>query len=259
MHRRLGVPLIALTLLGSVSWMRLHADGQAAGQQDAGRPATRLIVIDPGHGGDDTGTVSAAGVAEKDITLAVASRLRAALERQPGLAAVLTRTGDQRMPLRDRTALANTRNASVFLSLHVNASAGEALRGAEFSVLTADDTGGVALDTPGTPVPTIGGSTRVLTLVPWERAALRHRNESVRLARMLAATFESAGQLSPRGIQSAPLAVLVGTGMPAVMADLGYLTSPEEAARLGSPEGQDALAGLLRDAVLQFLAEAPAP
>jgi N-acetylmuramoyl-L-alanine amidase len=259
MHRRLSGMILALTLVGSVSWMRLQADDAPSQAPGTALPRVRTVVIDPGHGGEETGAVSPTGLSEKDITLAIARRLRAALDGQPEVVAILTRDDDRRMSLRDRTALANTRRASVLISLHLNTSASDTPHGAEFTVLAVDDADGAALESPGTPVPVAGGATRVIEFVPWDRIALRHRDESLRLARTMAASFESAGQLSLRGVQSAPLAVLTGAGMPAVVADLGYLTHPGDASRLGSAEGQEAIARQLREAVLQFLMETPAP
>jgi N-acetylmuramoyl-L-alanine amidase len=259
MHRRVFGWLLALTLVGSLSWLRTQADAAAAHAQSPGPSGVRTVVIDPGHGGDETGVVSATGLTEKDLTLAIATRLQAALAGQPELVAVLTREDDRRLPLRDRTALANTRKASVLISLHLNASAGDTLRGAEFTVMAADEADGVALPSPGTPIPAAGGTTRLIEFVPWDRVALRHREGSLRLAQVLAGTFESAGQLSPRAVQAAPLAVLTGATMPAVVADLGYLTHADDLARLGSPEGQDAVARQLAEAVRQFLIEVPAP
>lgn len=216
-------------------------------------------MIDPGHGGDDAGVASPTGLPEKDITLAVARRLRTALDGRSDVAVVLTRDDDRRMSLRDRTIFANSRKAAALVSLHINASADETLHGAEFSVVAADDAGRITLESPGTPLPVAGGATRVIEFIPWERAARRYRDGSLTLARALAATFESVGHLSARGVQSAPLAVLTGATMPAVVADLGYITHPEDLTRLASADGQEAIARQLSEAVLQFLVETPAP
>jgi N-acetylmuramoyl-L-alanine amidase len=259
MQRRLSGFLLVLALVGSASWLRLRADEVPSQPQAPPTADARVIVIDPGHGGDDAGTASPAGLPEKDITLAIARRLRTALDSRPDLVTVLTRDDDRRVSLRDRTALANTRKAAALVSLHVNASAADTLHGAEFTVLAPDDAGGVALESPGTPLPVADGATRVIEFAPWDRVALRHRDGSLRLARAMASAFEAEGQLSPRGVQSAPLAVLTGATMPAVVADLGYATHADDMARLGSAEGQEAIARQLRDALLQFLVETPAP
>jgi len=250
---------MALALVGSASWLRLQADETSPQAQERLTTGARVVVIDPGHGGDDAGTVAPAGMPEKDITLAIARRLRTALDGRPEVVTVLTRDDDRRLSLRDRTALANTRRAAALISLHVTASAADTLHGAEFTVLAADDSGGVTLESPGTPLPVTGGGTRVIEFAPWDRVALRHRDESMRLAGAMAAAFEATGHLSPRGVQSAPLAVLTGATMAAVVADLGYATHVDDMARLGSAEGQEAVARQLREAVLQFLAETPAP
>ena len=84
--------------------------------------AIRTIAIDPGHGGDDEGVKGAGGTKEKDLTLAVARRVKAAIEARLGIRVLLTRDDDRNVPLDERTAMANNNKADLFISLHANAS-----------------------------------------------------------------------------------------------------------------------------------------
>ena len=96
----------------------------------------RTIVIDPGHGGDDTGAKGAQGTLEKTVTLAIARRLKAQIESRLGTRVLLTRDGDQTVALDQRASLANNNKADLFLSLHANASVRQSVAGAEVLYLS---------------------------------------------------------------------------------------------------------------------------
>ena len=103
-------------------------------------PATgvRTVVIDPGHGGEELGAQGARGTLEKDITLAVARRVRTLIESRLGLRVYLTRDDDRTMSLDDRSAFANSQQADVFVSIHANAAVRPAMKGAEVYYLSVD-------------------------------------------------------------------------------------------------------------------------
>ena len=92
--------------------------------------AFRTIAIDPGHGGDDEGVTSADGMKEKDLTLAIARRIKGAIEARLGLRVLLTRDDDRSVPVDERTSVANNNKADLFISLHANASLRPATSGA---------------------------------------------------------------------------------------------------------------------------------
>src|SRR4029079_18015431 len=94
-------------------------------------PEKKVIVIDPGHGGSETGATGKDGAFEKDITLAIANKLKALLESNTGVRVILTRTGDQQVGLDDRTALANNNKADLFISIHANSTVHGMAKGAE--------------------------------------------------------------------------------------------------------------------------------
>ena len=91
----------------------------------------RVIVIDPGHGGTETGAAGKDGTLEKDITLSIARKLKAVLENNSSTRVILTRDGDQLVPLDDRTALANNNKADLFISIHLNSTLRGTGKGAE--------------------------------------------------------------------------------------------------------------------------------
>jgi len=111
--------------------------GQAGSTRVA--PAT-VIVLDPGHGGVETGAVGPGGVQEKEVVLDLARRLQAALQKEPGVAVVLTRDEDRQVARDERTAIANQNRAELFVSLHLNSSPAKGAAGAETYFLSAEAT-----------------------------------------------------------------------------------------------------------------------
>jgi N-acetylmuramoyl-L-alanine amidase len=210
----------------------------------------RAIAIDPGHGGDDSGTGGPDGTLEKEITLSVAHRLRDRLESQLGLRVILTRTADTNVALDERAAIANNNRADLFISLHTNASVRESASGAEvfyLSIAEYDEEAREASGFTGQPIPVVGGGSRVIDIVPWEMAQLRYVPESARFAGTVADELGLRIPMSPRGLQQAPFRVLVGANMPAVLVEMGFISNPDQEALLTSPRFQDAIVnGLLR-------------
>lgn len=218
-------------------------------------PGVRTVVIDPGHGGDDTGARGPGGTLEKDVTLAVARRLRTMIESRLGLRVFLTRDDDRTLSLDDRAAYANSQKADVFLSIHANAAARPSLRGAEVYYLgidpdEADTPGGSA----GAQLPALGGGTRSIALVPWDVAQLAYLDESAALAGLVRQALGERVELSDRPVQQLPLRVLVGASMPAVLVEIGYLSNPDQERALASAAYQDQVAQALYDALVRFRA-----
>jgi N-acetylmuramoyl-L-alanine amidase len=216
----------------------------------------RTVVIDAGHGGEEAGTRGPAGTLEKDITLAVARRLRTMVESRLGLRVFLTRDDDRRIPLDDRSAYANSQRADVFISIHANASLRPSVRGAEVHYLSATDEA-MKREGEGAAIalPTLGGGARVIAVVPWENAQLRHVGRSSVLAGIIEQTLRARVPMSARPVQQGPLRVLVGASMPAVLVEIGYLSNPDEEKALASANTQDQLAQALFDAIVQFRAQ----
>ena len=217
-------------------------------------PSTiRAIAIDPGHGGADAGTRGPEGTLEKDVTLGIARRLQAAVQRRLGLRVVLTRSGDTTVSLDERAAIANNNRADLFISLHANASMRETASGAEVFYLSPteyDQEPGDVRTGGGERIPVVGGGTRILDIVRWERAQLRFVDRSARWAQTVAEELRDRLPMSPRGVQQAPLRVLVGANMPAALVEIGFISNPDQEVQLVSPAFQDAVVeGLLRSIV----------
>ncbi|MFN8626600.1 MAG: N-acetylmuramoyl-L-alanine amidase [Candidatus Binatia bacterium] len=228
------------------------------------RPASPRfkVVIDPGHGGKDPGAIGVGGQAEKDVTLAVALRLRQRLAAVPRVDAVLTRDSDVYLALEERTARANTERADLFVSIHTNASPNPNLAGVETYYLnnTSDRaTIRLAKMENGLASMTGHGNRDMDTALILSDLIQSYKvQESAELAehvqRALVAALNTHGQpVSDLGVKRGPFYVLVGAGMPCILAEVSFLTNPREGARLAERPYQDAVAdGLLRG-IMQFV------
>ncbi len=229
-------------------------DAELPALADFAEPSTvSAIAIDAGHGGADAGTRGPEGTLEKDVTLGVARRLQAAIQRRLGLRVVLTRSRDADVTLDERAAIANNNRADLFISLHANASMRETATGAEVFYLRPveyEDPG----DAPaaGERVPVVGGGTRRLDIVRWERAQLRFVDRSALWAQTVAEELSARVPMSPRGVQQAPLRVLVGANMPAALVELGFISNPGQEVQLASPAFQDAVVDALLQSIIRF-------
>jgi N-acetylmuramoyl-L-alanine amidase len=213
----------------------------------------RTVAIDPGHGGDDEGAKSGDGVKEKDLTLAVARKVKAALESRMGLRVLMTRDDDRAVSIDNRTAAANNGKADLLISLHANASLRPAVAGASISTASFDlqsELSARALASER--VPAAGGGSREIEFVPWQVAQIPHLRHSNALAAILEQQFRGRIPLAARAVESAPLRVLESANMPAVLIEMGYLTNAPQAKLLGGTEFQNALVQALFDAVVRF-------
>ncbi|HSL24616.1 MAG TPA: N-acetylmuramoyl-L-alanine amidase [Vicinamibacterales bacterium] len=215
----------------------------------------RTIVIDAGHGGDEEGARGPNGALEKQITLAVARRLKAALEARLGVRALLTRDADRTVSLDERAALANNNKADLFISLHVNASVRPAASGAEVFYLSLDDYGAEAARASHPEselLPVFGGGTRDIQLILWEMAQARYIEQSAVLAQIVEAELRERVPMGTRAIQQAPFRVLVGANMPAVLIELGFITNPQQERALTSEAFQQQVVQALVASIVRY-------
>jgi N-acetylmuramoyl-L-alanine amidase len=216
-------------------------------------PGLRTIVIDPGHGGDDEGAKGAQGTKEKDVTLAVARRLKTALESRLGIRVVLTRDDDRSVPIDDRTAVANNGKADIFISLHANASWRPALAGATISTAAFGPHDEEAAHAMASDLlPAFNGVARGIDFVPWDLAQIQHLGRSESLARTIAEQLQGHVPLAKDPVDSAPLRVLEPANMPAVLIEMGYLTNAEQEKQIAGNEFQGALVQAVVEAVVKF-------
>jgi N-acetylmuramoyl-L-alanine amidase len=202
------------------------------------------IVIDPGHGGSDTGAVSKGGFTEKRLTLDIARRLARELAGR-GHAVRLTRSGDEARALTDRTALANRLDATVFVSLHANASTVSYVRGAETYYMSLDEASDEQAAATAEMENRANGGNRprsALDLILWDLAQAEVLNESADLALAVQGRLNARLGLNDRGVKQAPFVVLTGATMPAILVEVGFLSNSSEARQLATAEHQQRLA-----------------
>lgn len=224
--------------------------------------ALRTVVVDAGHGGADEGARGPSGALEKTVTLSVARRLKALLEARLGVRVIMTRDGDTSVGLDERAAVANNNKADLFISLHANASVRPSASGAEVFYLSLEEYGDEAqraVSAPREALPVFGGGTRDIEVVPWGLAQARHIERSGAFAGLLEAALRARVSMSPRALMQAPLRVLVGANMPAVLIEMGFMTNPEQEAQLQTDAHQSALVQAIVDAVIGFRDRRMAP
>ncbi len=220
----------------------------------AGAPTLRTIVIDPGHGGDDEGVHGSGGSKEKDVTLAVARRLKQIVEGRLGVRVLLTRDDDRNVAIDDRAALANNNKADLFLSLHADGAPRQATSGASVlyaafdSVATAAARASLAADK----LPTFGGGSRDIDLVLWDLAQYRHVDQSARLADLVEQQLLGRVPLAAHPLDRAPLRVLESANMPAVLIEMGFLSNPAQEKQLTAAGFQSIVAQATFDGLLKF-------
>jgi N-acetylmuramoyl-L-alanine amidase len=222
----------------------------AVPRSDEDTPApVRTIVIDPGHGGDDIGARGTAGFEEKRLTLEVALRLRAMLETRLSMRVVLTREDDRAIPPDERAGRANAANGDLLLSLHANAAPTTSISGAEVYYS--------ALEPASSGLPPAAQGP--LTLLPWEEAQARQFDSSAQAAAVVQEELQRLVPMSPQSIRQAPLRMLRGASMPAVLVEMLFLTNPEQEQAAGTAEFKDMLATALTTAVSRFEALMDSP
>lgn len=183
----------------------------------------RRIIIDPGHGGADPGGLSADGVKEKDLVLAIARRLEHQFKRENDLPVIMTRDGDYAVPQSKRTpSVDGWPEENLILSLHLGA----------------------------WPAATAGGGT-IFVPPPQEKGIEASDEEAVRLAEFLAAALRQEG-LAVHEVLRQPLLPFAASDIPAAVIELGYLTNPDDLALLRSEEGQTRIARALYQGVRNY-------
>ncbi len=202
-----------------------------------------VVVLDPGHGGDDAGAL-AGDLQEAPLTLQLAHRTAAALAAQ-GARVLLTRETDEGPGPDTRAATANQARGHVFISLHLNRSPRPAASGAEIYTHVGPTTGLTAGTDAG------GAQPPRLVLVPWSRVQDRHVSAAEALAAALETALGTRLPMSRHPRQRLPLRALAGVDMPAVLLEVAYLSNPGQAAAVVTPEFQASVAEAIADALLQ--------
>ncbi|HZI64566.1 MAG TPA: N-acetylmuramoyl-L-alanine amidase [Thermoanaerobaculia bacterium] len=244
----------------------IHTESRAAAPPVIARPPTprpgiHTIVLDPGHGGGETGAVSASGTQEKALTLMLAEAVKSRLENRLPVRVVLTRSEDAQLPLSTRSAIANQFKADLFVSIHLNSSPGAGAGGAETYFLSAQASdaraaSAAAAENRNGGADEDGDALYGLQLLLWDLAQSRYLGESQRLANLIQQELNVELGLRDRGVKQAPFRVLMGAAMPAVLVELGFLSNPEEEKKLLQPAYRSQLAEALTRAITRYKAQA---
>lgn len=215
------------------------------------------IVIDPGHGGHDTGTIGPGGLMEKDLVLDVSKRLGKLLERRLGAQVVFTRRDDTFIPLETRTSIANQEQADLFVSVHANSSHDPDARGVETYYLN------------------FTSSPEALEVAARENAAsdksiheLQDLVKKIALKEKIEESREFASDVQQslhtglaarnpgerdRGVKKAPFVVLIGANMPSILAEISFLSNPGDEHRLRTPEYRQRIAESLYRGIARYV------
>ena len=204
------------------------------------------VVIDPGHGGKDPGAMGPSGLKEKDVVLGIALKLQEKIRAKLGLDAILTRSSDKFMPLEERTALANTQKADLFVSIHTNANKNKRVQGISTYILN------VATDKEAARLAAFENAVSTKRISDLEKILndlmLNSKiNESSRLADavqqgLIKGLPRSYRGIKDLGVKQAPFYVLIGAQMPSIMVEVSFITNRWEEKRLASDGYQDAVA-----------------
>jgi N-acetylmuramoyl-L-alanine amidase len=210
----------------------------------------RIVTLDPGHGGGETGAEGQSGVTEKNVALSIARRLRNILQERLGVRVILTRDGDQDLSLDERAAIANSNKSNLFVSIHADASPRRNARGSSVYFLSHTST-------PTHPAASNGavdGGGGELDFILWDMAQTSHLSQSSRLAEILQEELVAVtgSERINRGIKQNSFRVLKGATMPAVLVEVGFISNPDEEKLLVSSDYQDKLAEAIYRGVLRY-------
>jgi N-acetylmuramoyl-L-alanine amidase len=215
------------------------------------------IVIDPGHGGHDTGTIGPHGLEEKDLVLEVGRRLGKLLETRLGAEVVYTRKDDTFIPLETRTAVANQQRADLFISIHANSSHDSAARGVETYYLNFTSSP-EALEVAARENAVSEKSIYELQDLVKKIALKEKIEESREFAGDVQASLHSGlAAKSPairnRGVKKAPFIVLIGANMPSILAEISFVSNPADEHRLETSEYRQRIAESLYHGIAKYV------
>jgi len=215
------------------------------------------IVIDAGHGGHDSGTLGPGGIEEKDVVLDVALRVGKLLHQKLGAEIVYTRSDDTFIPLETRTAIANRSQADLFLSIHGNSSPEPSARGVETYYLNFTSDPG-ALDVAARENAVSTQSVHQLSDLVRKITLKDKIDESREFAAdvdqgLYAGLRKGNPGLKDRGVKKAPFVVLIGAQMPSILAEISFLTNPDDAEQLQDEAYRERIAEALDSGVERYL------
>ncbi|OGA12090.1 MAG: N-acetylmuramoyl-L-alanine amidase [Betaproteobacteria bacterium RIFCSPHIGHO2_12_FULL_69_13] len=265
-----ATPLDPLAALIEADGKLPRAEPAAAGESAPGAESAKvarlaLIVIDPGHGGEDPGAIGRLVSREKDITLTIARRLKALVDAEPNMRALLTRDRDFYLPLAARVDKARKVRADLFVSVHADAFVRPNARGSSVFALSgkratseaarllakqendSDLIGGVNLD--------VKDKYLAQTLLDLSQTATI--DYSLRLGSSVLKRLGSVNTLHKARVEQAGFAVLKAPDVPSILVETAFISNPEEEKRLNDEEYQDQLARAILSGIRDYIAKHP--
>lgn len=208
------------------------------------------VVLDPGHGGSEPGAVGRSGLREKTVVFDIAKRTRTLLEQQ-GFEVLLTRDRDKNVPLEERTAFANQKQADLFISIHANGHRSKRRNGIEtfyLALATDNEVKETAAFENAVASKRLGELESILKSL--SRSA--YSQESKHLAELIQKSIVKTTKRRNRGVKTAPFLVLVGANMPAVLVECGFISNRTEEGLLGSLSYRKKVAGAIAKAIHSY-------
>ncbi|MDI6703926.1 MAG: N-acetylmuramoyl-L-alanine amidase [bacterium] len=221
----------------------------------------RIVVIDPGHGGEDPGAIGRSyGLKEKDVVLDISKRLKSLIDEREGVVAFLTRSGDYFVPLRKRMEIAKDYLADIFVSIHANANHNRLRNGTSVYVLSlrgATDEASRLLAEKENISDFIGGGLKVesdiTAKILLDLAQTNTLNESLRLANITMDRLSMIGKTEREGVKRAGFVVLKSSNIPSILVETAYISNQREEELLGNSEFRQRVAEALADGICEYL------
>ena len=210
-------------------------------------------MIDAGHGGHDAGSIGPTGFTEKELVLDVAKRLKTLIETQMGAEVVLTRDVDTFVSLESRTQRANQEKADLFISIHANSSPEKGVRGVETFFLNLNTQSRDALATATRENAASEMKIHELQDLLQKIVLNDKADESRELAKHVQTAMSTRTNAGVnRGVKQAPFVVLIGATMPSVLAEVSFISNPEEEKRLKTPDYRQKIAESLFQGIKSY-------
>jgi len=229
-----------------------------AERKPSGKYSIRTIVLDAGHGGRDAGAVGRRlKLRERDLTLSMAKKIKSILEDN-GIKVIMTRSDNTFIPLQERSRIANSSGADLFVSIHVNASRSRSLNGFECYYLSeATDDNARALEafenaTLKTDEGTVLQHSSTLDKTLWDMTLTENRRESAALAGSICKSIENSLITRNRGIKTARFYVLKYTRIPSVLVEAGYISNKFEELKFRDDSYADRMADVVARGILSY-------
>lgn len=215
----------------------------------------RRVVIDPGHGGADFGTTGPGGLHEKDVALDVSKRLATLIEQRMGSEVIMTRSGDTFIPLESRPQIANSKKADLYVSVHVNSSPLKNAGGVEtyyLSFTASKPALDVAARENAASQRSVHELKDLVQKIAFRDKLDESREFAARVQRTLSAVSPAPPAMKNRGVKRAPFVVLIGAQMPAILAELGFISNSKEEAMMKRADYRQKMAEALYRGIAQY-------